>query len=38
MIGLDILYVKKVVLHTVLIVIFEEPELAHIILFLKKKH
>ena len=38
MIGLIILQVKKVVLHIVLIIILQELELIHIILFLYKKY
>ena len=37
MIGLDILYVKKVVLQIVLITILKESELTHIILYVQKK-
>ena len=37
MIGLDILYVKKVVLQIVLIIILKESELTHIILYVQKK-
>ena len=36
--GVDILQVKKVALHTTLIIILQESESIHIMLYLHKKH